>query len=102
MKVRQRPAHLPFGEAAEDHAISIPCLCGRRYDSPRGRFHKCSCGRPWDTMESAPVTGDAAKRLGLTVKDAWACRERQYPPIPDVKTPWPCGVVPYPPDPALA
>ncbi len=96
MKIQQRPAGLPPGEWAGDHAIVIPCVCGRRYDSPRGPGHTCPhCGRRYLTLEPGPLTGEARKRLALNVKEAWARRERQFSPIPDLKTPWPCAPVPY-------
>jgi hypothetical protein len=98
MKQAVRPAGAAPGSWAGDHAISIPCVCGQRYDSPRGTLHKCPrCKRTWDTMECVAMKGDAVARLKANVKDAWARRDREYPPIPDLKTPWPCGSVPYDP-----
>ena len=64
MKIQKRPAHLPPGEWAGDHAISIPCVCGKRYDSPRGQFHTCPrCGHRWDTMEPGPMPLGTEERL---------------------------------------
>jgi hypothetical protein len=97
-KVREQvAAELP--ELIERHnqrMIAIPCLCGRTYCSPRGPSHQCPlCKRRWLTLEPMEVTPAALARLAVAVKDAWARREREYAPIPDLKTHWPCGRVPY-------
>jgi len=35
--------------------ITIPCPCGNKYDSPKGRFHTCpKCLHVWDLRPDIP------------------------------------------------
>lgn len=92
--------HLP-DSAVGDRTVTLPCICGRRYDASATGRPKCPhCGRVWEMEGSKCHASESDKRLRFNVKDAWNRRDRQYPQIPDLKTPWKCETIPYPPDPA--
>jgi len=101
MKQAVRPPDAPPGSWAGDHPIAVRCACGHAFLSPRQQRHPCPyCGRTCDTMETAPMSRDAVARLKQRVQQAWARRQREWPPAPDLPTPWPTGSVPYPETPS--